>query len=189
MKLLLSSYQRYALEMENDQDFYKRYLETTKCGPRRSLIRSWIYEQHERQTDIEDGEQLRRYFDDKWQLAYDADSAEKYAYLNNVWDNGSIPSPKPKKVAPAAPTFTSTPKEDPIMAKTTTPIEVTTKTLVNGTDVSTMTDSEIYALIASEEALIEDLKKIKAQPKRLVAEIEKRQAGINALVAYLDSKE
>jgi hypothetical protein len=59
------------------------------------------------------------------------------------------------------------------------PITVTTITLVNGVDASKMTNAEIFDLI-------EALKKIKAQPKKLVAEIAEREAGIAALVAHLD---
>lgn len=68
-------------------------------------------------------------------------------------------------------------------------IEITTKTFANGTDIATMKDADIFALIAEQEAEIEGLKKIKAQPKKLVAEIAKREAGIAALVAYLDKAE
>lgn len=68
-------------------------------------------------------------------------------------------------------------------------IKIETKTFVNGVDVTTMDDSEVYSLIRAQEALIEDLDKIKTKPKKLVAEIEKRKAGIQALVDYLDSKE
>lgn len=82
-------------------------------------------------------------------------------------------------------------KEEPTMSATNANaiIEVTTKTLVNGQDVATMSDSSIYELIAAQEAKIAELDAIKTKPKKLVAEIEKRQAGIVALVAYLDSKE
>lgn len=83
----------------------------------------------------------------------------------------------------------TTPEKEPIMDAKTTIIEVTTKTLVNGKDVKEMPDAEIYQLIADQEAEIERLNAIKAKPKKLVAEIEKRQGGIAALVAYLDSKE
>lgn len=68
-------------------------------------------------------------------------------------------------------------------------IEITTKTLVNGKDVATMSDSEVYDLIAAQESKIRELEKIETKPKKLVAEIEKRRAGIQALVSYLDSKE
>lgn len=78
---------------------------------------------------------------------------------------------------------TSTPQE-PTMAK---PIDITTKTLINGRDIKELSDSEVFQLIADEEARIAELEKIKAQPKKLVAEIEKRKAGIAALVAHLDA--
>lgn len=80
----------------------------------------------------------------------------------------------------------STPVKEDTMSK---PITITTTTFVNGADISKMADGEVFDLIASEEVVIEGLKKIKAQPKKLVAEIAKREAGIAALVAYLDSKE
>jgi hypothetical protein len=76
-----------------------------------------------------------------------------------------------------------------IIDTTSTAIEVTTKTLVNGQDIATMKDADIYDLIASQEREIGKLESISNKPKRLVTEIEKRQAGIAALVAYLDSKE
>lgn len=86
------------------------------------------------------------------------------------------------QTAPLTPTLT----QEPTMSK---PITIATTTFVNGTDISKMADSEVFDLIASEEAVIEGLKKIKAQPKKLVAEIAKREAGIEALVAYLDKTE
>jgi hypothetical protein len=68
-------------------------------------------------------------------------------------------------------------------------IELTTKTLVNGKDVAEMKDSEVYALIAAQENKVKELEAIGNKPKKLVAEIDKRKAGIQALVDYLDSKE
>ena len=73
------------------------------------------------------------------------------------------------------PSPTTAPKETSMNK----PITVTTITLVNGVDASKMTNAEIFDLI-------EALKKIKAQPKKLVAEIAEREAGIAALVAHLD---
>lgn len=193
MKLSRKEYDQYARRMESDPVFGRRYIRLSTCGERRSAVRGFIGSSlgHFYATDVEDGEQLRRYLDDLWSITSDPEGQCKYDDLPNIWDQHiSEPKPRPRKAAPVANFVHSTlTKEDLTMTKTSTPIEVTTKTLVNGTDVSTMTDSEVYALIASEEARIEDLKKIKAQPKRLVAEIDKRQAGINALVAYLDSKE
>lgn len=69
------------------------------------------------------------------------------------------------------------------------PIVITTLTLLNGVDIAKSDDDALYALIAEQEAEIEKLLKIKNKPKRLKAKIEQHQAGITALVAYLDSRD
>lgn len=81
------------------------------------------------------------------------------------------------------------PTKETIMTAVTSIIDITTKTFANGLDISTMKDSDIYSMIASQEGEIEKLEAIKNKPKRLVAEIEKRKAGIKSLVDYLDSRE
>lgn len=98
-------------------------------------------------------------------------------YLSNTVpaDDTTLDQPQPTKEA--------------IMTTTTNAIEITTKTLINGQDIKGLTDSQIYSLIADQEAEIKKLEAIENKPKRLVAEIEKRKAGIKALVDYLDSKE
>lgn len=68
------------------------------------------------------------------------------------------------------------------------PFELNTKTYLNGVDLDTLPNSELYAQIQAQEDAIEKLQAIKAKPKSLLAEIKKRQAGIEALVTYLDSK-
>lgn len=85
----------------------------------------------------------------------------------------------------------NTQAKETIMNNTTKPaaIVITTKTLVNGVDIATMADSDIYDLISKQEAAVADLEKIDNKPKKLVNEIDKRKAGIQALVDYLDSKE
>lgn len=76
-----------------------------------------------------------------------------------------------------------------ILMNKTEIIKIETKTFVNGVDISTMDDASVYALIATQEAQIKELDKIETKPKKLTAEIEKRKAGVKALVDYLDSKE
>ena len=68
-------------------------------------------------------------------------------------------------------------------------IEITTKTFINGEDISKMTDSRIYEVIAEQEAHVESLEKIKNKPVRLQREIERCNAGIEALVTFLNSKD
>lgn len=67
-------------------------------------------------------------------------------------------------------------------------IDIKTKTFVNGNDVATLTNAQVFDLIAEQEAAIKKLEGIEAKPKLLVKEIEERKAGIAALVAHLDAK-
>lgn len=69
-------------------------------------------------------------------------------------------------------------------------ITVTTQTLVNGRNANDLTNSEIYNLIAEQEDAIKKLAGLEEpnRPTRLNVEIEARQAGIRALVDYLNSK-
>lgn len=201
-----------AVTLENDGNFdraYKRLTPTDHAGDRRTVIALAC-----RRLKLETPhgafyEQLRRYFDDTmgvrscdtsrdtasyakdqtiefWldEVRYPADCARHAKQPLPVHVPGCpIPIPSPEYLAEWQ--ASQLPKKD-TMDK---PITITTITLVNGADISKMADSEVFGLIASEEVVIEDLKKIKAQPKKLVAEIAKREAGIAALVAYLDSKE
>ena len=68
-------------------------------------------------------------------------------------------------------------------------IVITTPTLVNGTDISKLPDSAVYEMIRQAENEIANLESIKNKPARLKAEIEKLQAGIDALVAAMDARE
>lgn len=100
-------------------------------------------------------------------------------------------TPKPKAAPDAAdpvPQPTNLTKLEKLMANNPNIIKIETKTFVNGTDVSEMSDAAVYSLIADQEAVIAELEKIKTKPKKLTEEIAKRQAGIDALVGYLDSK-
>ena len=85
--------------------------------------------------------------------------------------NEPQPQPQPKKEATTMKTIT-----------------ITNQTLVNGRNVKDLTDSELFSLIAEQEAHIEELSKIKAQPKRLKDEIAKRQQAVLDLVALLDKE-
>lgn len=201
-----------AVTLENDGDFdraYKRLTPTDHAGDRRTVIALAC-----RRLKLETPqgafyEQLRRYFDDTmgvrscdtsrdtasyakdptiefWldEVRYPADCARHAKQPLPVHVPGCpIPIPSPEYLAEWQ---ASQQPQEPTMSK---PITITTTTFVNGADISKMADGEVFDLIASEEAVIEGLKKIKAQPKKLVAEIAKREAGIAALVAYLDGKE
>lgn len=95
-------------------------------------------------------------------------------------------SPAETQPETASETQPETQKE--IIMNTTT-IEITTKHFINGREVSTMTDAEIYDMIAKQEADIERLDAIKTKPARLAKQIAGMQAGVKALVDFLDAKD
>lgn len=259
MKLNRERFSELTLVLENDGEFYKGYkrvAEGKTYGQRRSWFGEFLWAHRTRlrtpwstNLDVEDRDQLRRYFDERYEIPQNEEN--KYAHIPNVWqdppesgvevdeyahlrqairegrkvqcwddDDGwhdlnrdptnpdrvfdadvseyrvdpywlpARPSPTTQEpsVAFYSPNPLSTPKE-PAMTATKSPIVITTKTFVNGQDIAELADSSVYSLIAQQEADIKELEKIEAKPKKLVAEIDKRKAGIAALVAYLDSKE
>lgn len=215
-----------ALMLENEREFHDKYKARAPdlChGGRRDLIGTLVgklipYRGQSPRTTAEDREQLRRYFDDTYNMPCTVvhKAGGVYSDMSGLpdiefWlDSVKYPA-RPAHVKPApeiegdlktikqevadhltqaANSFQSLANnlKEIIMSKTEI-ITIETKTLINGVDITTFKDSEIYSLIAAQEAEIETLDKIKTKPKKLVAEIEKRKAGIEALVAYLDSKE
>lgn len=188
-----------ALVLENDGRFHSDYnaAGSQHSGNRRDLIALAC---RRNKIDCPHGafyEQLKRYFDDTYDVPPSDDgSADTASYARDptieFWlDKVRHPELPPKKATPMAvpaylpPPTPTTPKETTVNKA----IAITTITLANGNDVSKMTDAEVFDMIAQQEAQIETLKKIKAQPKKLVAEIAAREAGIAALVAHLDSKD
>lgn len=67
-------------------------------------------------------------------------------------------------------------------------IKVTTPTLLNGRELSSYSNTELFALISSVEKEIENLEKIKARPAALIKEIEDKTAAVAALVAAMDAQ-
>jgi uncharacterized protein YueI len=68
-------------------------------------------------------------------------------------------------------------------------IELTSQTLLNGKELANYANQELYRIISKEEGYIAELKAVKAKPKRLVKEIEQRQAKLEELVALLDKQD
>lgn len=143
--------------------------------------------------NIEDREQLRRYFDELWQLPmaqYRTMSAD-WSQIDTIYFE--LGSKLPNRVSGPWRTdplpLPITPKET-IMnnAATSTPITVTTQVLVNGKLASQYSDADLFQSIAFQEKAIKELDGIENKPASLVDEIAARKAGIQALVTYLDSR-
>lgn len=77
-------------------------------------------------------------------------------------------------------------KEEDMTTNAAPIIETVTRIL--GRDASTMTDDQIFQLIARQEGEIAMLSGIKAKSKKLEARIAEIQSGIEKLVEYVDSR-
>ena len=62
------------------------------------------------------------------------------------------------------------------------------KTLINGQDISTMEDRDLYRVIAKTEQEIKQLEAIEHKPKKLVKLIEDLKRDIGTLVALIDNE-
>lgn len=192
--------------LERDPEFKKHYMRSRggSFGYRRAHIGDYLspwtgsgrmrpypvgLPAFAKRNDVEDRDQLRRYFDADW--CFPQEEVNKYAHIPD-WDDVETVADelhwRPDEVVKSTPLKFNIIQKAPTM-NTTTAIKITTKTLINGQDVADFTDSQIFDLIAQQEKTIEKLREIKAQPKKLVKELADRQAGIAALVAYLDSRE
>ena len=169
--------------------------------------------QHDGGTAVE---QLRRYLVDVWDVTTDNEALCYCSYADQptieFWLDEVRQPPKPKPKSPTAllkshqetldrlakdaaestalyeqltKDLNSLTQKESTMSKI---IDVKTKTFVNGIDVTTLTNAQVFDLIAEQEAAIKKLEGIEAKPKLLVKEIEERKAGIAALVAHLDAK-
>lgn len=82
---------------------------------------------------------------------------------------------------------TPTTKEN-IMSTTNNTATIETKTFILGRDASTMTDIEIFNLIAKTEADLCKLKGIQTKSSKLAAHIARVESDLGHLAEYLDSR-
>lgn len=68
-------------------------------------------------------------------------------------------------------------------------IEVTTQVNVNGVNAANYSDAQLYGMIQQQEGEIKALNALQNKPQSLLAEIAKRQSGIDALVGYLNDRD
>lgn len=190
-----------AITLENDAEFHRAYTASAArpCADARSIILS-----HGKRLGLSETvaikssrEQLRRYFDNTYNLPNTRTETVGNClehiptiefWKDEVREGREIAKAYDPATTPKGPIMNKTDIIKEITMNKTAIIKITTKTLVNGTDVKELDDSTIYNLIADQEAEIKRLEAIENKPKKLVAEIGERRAGIKALVDYLDSK-
>ena len=68
-------------------------------------------------------------------------------------------------------------------------INVTTQVSINGVNADNYTDAQLFDMIRQQETEIKHLQALTNKPQSLLREIDTRQAGINALVSFMDERD
>lgn len=176
------------LTLENDHGFYTAYTATPdSCTRERETIRMHLWRMREfipGDFRKEDRETLRRYFNDRYGRITLPDSTKpSYNLLEPKPQEAQKPTAK--AAIKTETVFYSLP-EHPAMSQNLT---LTTKHYLNGQDIETLSNAQLFDAIAKQEAAIESLQAIKKKPASLQREIKERQASIDALVAFLDERD
>lgn len=182
-----------ALTLESDRRFYDDYHASRSpdhAGTRRDTIAGACRRLNITTPHGRFYEQLRRCFDDTWKLDPCDQSNDTASYARDptieFWLD-RVRYPVQPRVEKSVLAPTPTPKEIPVSKPQV--IKVESIVFINGVEAKGFPKADLFDLIAKQEAAVADLEKIKNKPKALVKEIEERNAGIQALVDYLDSKE
>ena len=96
----------------------------------------------------------------------------------------------PTTPTPATPT-TTTPSHNPTPTTITMSkaITITTQVNVNGVNADNYTDAQLFDMIRQQETEIKNLQALTNKPQSLLREIDTRQAGIDALVSFMNERD
>lgn len=190
----LAQFEEAKLVLENDRTFYDAFMKLYESGSDNdaSFVRLTISEHLYRLRlglRFSNGrrshrEALRLYFEDRYELPTKTrNTVQPYLGLFE-----KAPEPTTTKVATVqdSPNTQSFPE---YKAMTTSILTLTTKHYINGTDISSLSNSQIYNLIAQQEAAIKDLEAITNKPNSLTKEIADRKASIQTLVDFLNDRD
>ena len=188
------------LTLENDRKFYDDYtrpydeMTSDRQYRQREVIRfhlSRLQEFIPGDFSKGDRESLRRYFNDRYGIT--TPLLPPAAQVEPTYDLLAPEEPQEaqKPTAKAAINYRTenvfySLQGHPAMSQN---LNLTTKHYLNGQDIETLSDATLFVLIQMQEAEVKNLLSITHKPKSLLAEIEKRQAGISALVAFMDERE
>ena len=89
---------------------------------------------------------------------------------------------------PATPT-TTTPSHNPTPITMSKAITITTQVNVNGVNADNYTDAQLFDMIRQQETEIKNLQALTNKPQSLLREIDTRQAGVDALVSFMNERD
>lgn len=124
---------------------------------------------------------------DEKDYAYHLDRLNKAGYKVTrqgvePFDSGKLPDPRADVGEPSNPI-------EPIKEnEMSNQITIVNKTLINGVDVTTMSDEQLIDAIKKVEKEIEELKQVKTQSKKIGAKIDDATKTLSTLVELLDNR-
>ena len=173
------------LVLENDGIFYKHFMkcyetEQVNAFAARIEICAATTRRKLAATTPAEREEMRLYFEERYSL--------KPTSVTNARSStnklGELTNPSPPTPTPApTPTPTTTTNT---MSKA---ITVTTQVNVNGVNADNYTDAQLFDMIHRQETEIKNLMSITSKPQALLREINTRQAGIDALVNFMNERD
>ena len=172
------------LALENDSIFYSKFMncyktEQVNAYAAREEIRLASLRLNLFAAVSSEREEMRLYFEERYSLKPGNAFSERSA--TNLLDESAKPLPPTPKSAKTSPTTT------PItMSKA---ITITTQVNINGVNADNYTDAQLFVMIRQQETEIMSLQALTNKPQSLLREIDTRQAGINALVSFMNARD
>ena len=165
------------LVLENDSIFYSKFMNCYKTEQViASIVRDVICIAIERlrlaAATPAEREEMRLYLEERYALR--PTSVANARSATNRLDESVKP-------LPPAPTTTSI-----TMSKA---ITITTQVNVNGVNADNYTDAQLFDMIRQQETEIKNLQALTNKPQSLLREIDTRQAGIDALVGFMNERD
>lgn len=200
------------LHLLQDSDFMHYFKRCDTAKDRRIGINDKSKSEGLGLVKIADREAIRRFIENRAGI-YSPDSREHASFEPSELENAlsvTIQAPQANLVMRKEDVFGITPQGQGVLrAYSTNPaqsteittgntmnsitktqaIEITTQVNINGVNIKTFSDASLYSLIQQQESEIRSLNALQNKPQSLLAEIQKRQAGIDALVNYLNERD
>ena len=171
------------LVLENDSIFYSKFMKCYKTGlVNATTVREEIWAALSllklAATTPAEREEMRLYLEERYSLK--PTSVANARSPTNLLDETAKP-------LPPIPTPSHNPTTTPItMSKA---ITVTTQVNVNGVNADNYTDAQLFDMIRQQETEIKNLQALTNKPQSLLREIDTRQAGIDALVSFMNERD
>ena len=167
--------QNSLLALENDSIFYSKFMECYEteqvfATTAREEIWAALIRLKLAATTPAEREGMRLYFEERYNLK--PTSVINARSATNLLDELTEPT-------------TPTPATN-TMSKA---ITVTTQVNINGVNADNYTDAQLFVMIRQQETEIKDLQALTNKPQSLLREIDTRQAGIDALVSFMDERD